>query len=306
MTRSACLIFNPVSGQGNPETELSIIREILEPEIQLDIRETTPELDANQLAHEAVERGAQIIIASGGDGTVSAAAEAVINTNIPFGIIPRGTANAFSVALGLPNSIQQTTQIILEGNTRLVDAATCNGKPMVLLTGIGLEAQAVELAERESKNWLGKLAYVIGGLATLRELQTFNAEIEVENIVGADSTTVNIAAIAITVANAAPATSILAQGPAGVVADDGLLDVTILTAQTQLQAIGAMTQMFGTALRGTATEHEQVHYLRTRRIKIIADPPQKVVIDGELSATTPVEVECIPKGLQVFVKSEEQ
>ncbi|PLZ31933.1 lipid kinase, partial [Fischerella thermalis WC559] len=96
MKRSACLIFNPVAGQGDSEQELAQIRAILEPEIDLDIHFTTEEISADQLAHDAVQRGVDAIIASGGDGTLSAAAAAVVGSDIPFGIISRGTANAFA------------------------------------------------------------------------------------------------------------------------------------------------------------------------------------------------------------------
>ncbi len=77
MTRSACLIFNPVAGQGNAEQDLATIKSILEPEFELDIQFTTPEISGGELAREAVKNNAEAIIASGGDGTVSAVAEAL-------------------------------------------------------------------------------------------------------------------------------------------------------------------------------------------------------------------------------------
>src|SRR4028119_2018663 len=86
MKRSACLIFNPVAGQSDPDQDLSQIQALLDPEFDLDIRLTTPEVDASQLAYDAVARGVHLVIASGGDGTLSAAAEALVGTNIPFGI----------------------------------------------------------------------------------------------------------------------------------------------------------------------------------------------------------------------------
>ncbi|MBD2040162.1 YegS/Rv2252/BmrU family lipid kinase [Microcoleus sp. FACHB-672] len=300
MTRSATLIFNPIAGQGDPEQDLRTIWKLLEPDITLDIQMTSKEVGANELAKQAIERGIDLLIASGGDGTISSAADAAIGTGIPFAVIPRGTANAFAGALGLPNTIQAACETILGGHTRVVDAATCNGKPMVLLAGIGLEAEAVEQADRESKNWLGKLAYVIAGLTKLGEIESFEAEIEIDNFVS------KVQAIAVTIANAAPPTSVLAQGAAGVIADDGLLDVTIVTSTNQLEAINAMTNLLGTALLGTAAEREDIIYLRTKRIKVTTEPAQKVVLDGELIGTTSVEIECIPGGLTVVVPATEE
>jgi len=160
--RSACLIFNPVAGQSDPEQDLLTIQTLLEPEIDLDIRLTTPDVDAGQLAHEAVARGVHMIIASGGDGTLSAAAEALVGTNIPLGVISRGTANAFASALEIPDTIEAACQTILTGTMRVVDTARCNGKPMVLLAGVGFEAEMVEKADREAKKPLGNACLHFG------------------------------------------------------------------------------------------------------------------------------------------------
>jgi YegS/Rv2252/BmrU family lipid kinase len=293
--RSACLIFNPVAGQGDPEEDLAQIRAILEPEIELDIWLTTAEVDAGQLARAAVDRGVQTIIASGGDGTLSAAAEALVGTDIAFGIISRGTANAFATALEIPDAIEAACQTILQGNTRKVDAAYCNGKPMVLLAGIGFEAETVELADREAKNRFGMLAYVMAGVQQLQNLETFEAEIETEDKI------VTVSAAAVTVANAAPPTSILAQGPAGVLVDDGLLDLTIVAPTNKAGAIAAAYHLFQSASAGTAVERDDIGYLRANRFKITTHPPQKVVLDGEMIGTTPIDVECVPEGLTIFV-----
>ncbi|MBE9178968.1 YegS/Rv2252/BmrU family lipid kinase [Oculatella sp. LEGE 06141] len=300
MTRSACLIFNPVAGQGDSEQDLVVIRSLLEPTIDLDVQLTTEEIDAGQLAHAAVERGVEAIIASGGDGTLSAAAEALVGTSIPFGIISRGTANAFANALGLPDTIEGACQTILGGYTKIVDAAYCNGKPMVLLAGIGFEAEAVEQADRDAKNRLGMLAYVISGIQQLRRLESFDAEIET------DEQVIKVTASAITVANAAPPTSILAQGPAGVIYDDGLLDLTIVAPANTGGAIAASIHLLQTALSGHAVERDDIGYLRAKRIKVTTTPPQKVALDGELIGTTPIEVECIPQGLTVFTPGMEE
>ncbi|WP_016949844.1 YegS/Rv2252/BmrU family lipid kinase [Anabaena sp. PCC 7108] len=297
MNRSACLIFNPVAGQGNSELELEQIRTILEPEIDLDIYFTTAEIDADELAKAAVARGVEEIIVSGGDGTLSAAAAAVINTSIPFGIISRGTANAFASALNIPNTIVAACETILQGKTRTVDIAYCNDQPMVLLVGIGFEAGAVEKADREAKNRFGMVAYILAGIQELQNLQKFAVEIETENKI------IRTIASAVTVANAAPPTSVLAQGPAGIIFDDGLLDLTIVAPESKAGAIAATFHLFQTASTGIAAERDDIGYLRSKQFKITTDPPQKIVIDGEIVGTTPVEIKCIPGGLKIFVPS---
>lgn len=300
MTRTtACLVFNPVAGQSNPEQDLALIRSLLEPEIDLDIRLTTQEKGADVIASEAIADGAKAIIASGGDGTLSAAANALVGKNIPLGIISRGTANAFAAALELPDTIEAACETILGGATRSVDAAVCNGLPLVLLAGIGFEAETVEKADRQAKKRFGMLAYVMAGLQQLRELDHFTAEIETEDKV------ITVTASAVTVANAAPPTSILAQGPAGVVFDDGLLDVTVVSPVSRAGAIAASYHLLQTALNeNSAADRDDIGYIRARRVIIRTDPLQKVVVDGEVIGETPIDVECIPGGLTIFVPKE--
>ncbi len=300
MKRKACLIFNPVAGQGNPEEDLKTIESLLIPAIELEIITTTAESDPGQLATEAIANGAELIIASGGDGTLSAVAAALMSTDIPLGVISRGTANAFANALELPTAIPEACAAILAGHTRIVDMARCNGLPMVLLAGIGFEAETVDLADRETKNRLGMLAYVLAGLKQVGNFKQFEVEIELEDKI------IAVSAAAITIANAAPATSILAQGSAGVIFDDGLLDLTIIAPATPLIAIATAFDLLSSTFRGEASEREDVGFLRAKRFKVTTNPPQKVVIDGEVIGNTPIDVECIPDGLTIFAPKTEE
>jgi YegS/Rv2252/BmrU family lipid kinase len=294
MTRSACLIFNPIAGQGNAEQDLAVIKSILEPEFNLDIQFTTEEVNGGELAQQAVKNNAEIIIASGGDGTVSAVAEALVNTNIPLGAIARGTANAFVNALDIPDTIEAACQVIIDGATKKVDAAMCNGKPMILLVGIGFEAETVNDADREAKNRLGTLAYILSGFKQLQKFEKF------ETIIETDDKIISVEANAITIANAAPPSSILAHGTAGVIYDDGLLDVTIIAPENRANAIAVSYHLLQSASSNEAAERNDIGYLRTSLVKVTTNPPQKVVLDGEIIGTTPVEIKCIPNSLTVF------
>ncbi|MEM8502943.1 MAG: methylglyoxal synthase [Cyanobacteria bacterium P01_D01_bin.1] len=300
-SRVAHLIFNPISGQGNPDQDLKLIRQILEPQIQVNVICTEPDVTPGQQAREAIASGADLVIASGGDGTVSAVAEAVMQTDIPLGVIPRGTANAFSVALGIPTNLRAACETILAGTTKQVDGATCNGLPMVLLGGIGFEAETVERANREMKNRFGVLAYLVAGMQQIADQEAFEAEIEINGEVN------KFECSAITVANAAPPTSVLAQGFGEVISNDGLLDVTIGLSPVEaqgivgrLQGVGAIAELFTAALVKRPTQNEDILSLRVPRVKVTTTPPQKVVVDGEIIGTTPVEFDCIAQGLTIL------
>jgi diacylglycerol kinase (ATP) len=295
-SRMAYLIYNPVAGQGSVQ-DLNFIVQTLQPHFHLVVHETQADQPIVELVNEAIAQGADLVIASGGDGTVSEVAGALIGTHIPLGVIPRGTANAFAASLGLPRvlPIRNACQVILQGYTRKVDAAFCNGLPMVLLAGIGFEAQTIELASREMKDQWGVLAYIMAGFQAMDQGTLFDTEIEV------DGQIYTLQANAITIANAAPATSVLAQGAGEVIPDDGLLDVTIASAETKLEGITTMLRMFGAAIaRLQASPNNVVHY-RVKRLRVVTNPPQKVVVDGEIIGTTPLDVETVPAGLTVFV-----
>ncbi|MFP4300177.1 MAG: YegS/Rv2252/BmrU family lipid kinase, partial [Spirulinaceae cyanobacterium] len=296
MSRSAFLIFNPVAGQGDPDEELAIIQQHLEPEFELEIAQTTPEKDAAQLARQAKAQNAECVIVAGGDGTISAVVTVLAKTKIPVGLIPRGTANAFVQALHLPQDIAAACDVIVGGRTCQIDLGCCNDNYMTLFASVGFGAEMVEKADRELKNKLGVLAYFAAGLHNWLTLDSFEFEIETDN------RTITGEASAIAIANAAPAFSILAQGPANIIWDDSLLDITLIAPKNRASALMASFYLFKTALRDVEADSRQdVGYFQSRWAKITANPPQKVVIDGELVGKTPIEVLCVPKALTVFV-----
>ncbi|MGY6530552.1 MAG: methylglyoxal synthase [Cyanobacterium sp.] len=303
--RIAHLIFNPVAGQGNPDQQLDQIKKLLRSEVHLNIVFTKPDVDITQQAKEIVAKikkqeqtDDHFIIASGGDGTVSEVAAALINTGIPLGVIPRGTANAFCAALGIPSDIQGACNTICRGVSRVVDTAVCNDIPMLLLAGVGFEAETVAKANREMKDRLGVMAYIFAGIQQAKEQQLFDVEIEIDSEVN------TIEASAITIANAAPPTSVLAQGAGKVDFNDGLLDITIASNESTLQGIGVITSLFTSGLVKNPSNNDHVAYFQAKSIKVKTEPEQRVVVDGEIIGNTPIEIKCVPNSLSIFVPIE--
>ncbi|MFB2972651.1 hypothetical protein ACE1CD_27135 [Aerosakkonema sp. BLCC-F183] len=133
---------------------------------------------------------------------------------------------------------------------------------MVLLAGIGFEAETVEKADREAKNRFGMLAYILAGVQQIGDLERFESEIETDDKI------ITVTAAAVTVANVAPPTSMLAQGPTGLIPDDGLLDVTVVAPMNIAGALAASDHLLQTALSGNAAQRDDIGYLRTRKVKI--------------------------------------
>ncbi|MEM8543131.1 MAG: YegS/Rv2252/BmrU family lipid kinase [Cyanobacteria bacterium P01_H01_bin.119] len=299
MSRQAHLIFNPASGQGDAEADLAFIQSSLEAILDLTVYKTSPDCDANVLAAQSVKQGVDLVIVSGGDGTVNAAAEALVDSSIPLAIIPRGTANAVASAIGIPTNLEEACSVALNGRAHGIDTALCNDSPMVLLTEIGLEAAVVERASRDTKNRLGVLAYAAAGIRQLREMEPFEATIETEEKV------LTVQACAVTVANMAPPTSILAQGPAEVSAEDGLLDVTIVAPEGMGSALAASYELFRSALSDEAAQRDGIGFFRSKQVKVKTEPLQKVVLDGEILGETPVTVVCRPRSLKLILPQQE-
>ena len=301
-SRRGYLIFNPVAGQGNPEAELAEIRSYLEPQFMLQVWKTQPDLDPAEQAKtlikeikafEAEGEGESIIIASGGDGTVGAVASALQGSDNPLGIIPRGTANAFSVALGIPTGVKAACTNLLLGNIRRVDVAVCNDCPMILLAGLGFEAGMVDKASRELKNILGPMAYIFW-CAAAGGSTTFQATMRI------DGNEYQLDASAITVANAAPATSVMAQGFGEVIPDDGFLEVIVATPKDRIAGFSVLSSLAWSALKSSNANHSNIACFRAKHLEISLNEIQKLVIDGEVLDAQTITVSVNPQALQVI------
>ena len=291
----ASLIFNPVSGSRDPKWDLQQIRTLLGAHFDLDIVHTSPDCDPKQMALEAIDQGAQVILAAGGDGTVSAVAQALYRTPIPLGVIPRGSGNVFANALQIPLTIPGACQVICEGKTRLIDVAECNGRPVFVRASLGYGAETVGETRRQWKRHLGLMAYLLEGARQLTRLKRFVVILEIEGKPQFIWTS------SVAVANATTLTSILAQGSGEVIVDDGFLDVTLIDPVTVPRALVIFMELFRSALNRIPAQHRDIQAFRARHVKVSAYPQQRVVIDGEWAGSTPIELQCHAQGLTVLV-----
>jgi YegS/Rv2252/BmrU family lipid kinase len=131
--------------------------------------ETTPDDTGERLARMAVESGVDLVISSGGDGTVTACAGGVAGSGVPLGVLPSGTGNLLARNLGLPLSLDQALTVALTGSDRRLDVGTANGRPFVVMAGIGFDAAMLDGASEELKKRLGWAAYALSALRHLDE-----------------------------------------------------------------------------------------------------------------------------------------
>jgi YegS/Rv2252/BmrU family lipid kinase len=293
-TLSYHVIFNPISGPGEPGQTLIQIERALDDLPHLNVHLTRPDVEAETLAKQAISEGADVLIAAGGDGTVTGVASALIGTDRCLGIIPAGTANGFATDLGIPEDIQAACDIIKAGHRQTVDTAECNGQLMLLVACIGFEANLLTRMDREEKSRLGKLAIVINSLKELRDVKQFDVQLQTPD------QSWHEAASSVTIANSATVDMVLAQGPSRVEPDDGMLSITVVTPEHQWGVIRSAADLFLSALQQRSAQSDTVKACKAKKVTVHTDPPQKIFVDGEPAGETPLTVECHPKSLIVL------
>lgn len=131
--------------------------------------ETTPEDPGRGQAKSAVSAGADLVLACGGDGTVTACAEGVTDTGVPLAIIPLGTGNLLARNLGLPMGLEEALAVALGSVQHPIDAGRVNGTLFVVMAGLGLDARMLSGTSDPLKKRLGWLAYAISAIRHLRD-----------------------------------------------------------------------------------------------------------------------------------------
>ena len=110
-----------------------------------------------------------LLLASGGDGTITACVGGVAGSGVPLGVLPCGTGNLLARNLGLPLSLDEALAVALTGADRRVDVGAANGRPFVVMAGIGFDAEMLDGADERLKNRVGWAAYALSGLRHLRD-----------------------------------------------------------------------------------------------------------------------------------------
>lgn len=138
--------------------------------------------DISRLAKEAVQKGASVIVAAGGDGTVNAVATAVLDHDIPLGVLPLGTLNHFAKDTGIPTDLEPAVANIVEGGIAQVDVGEVNGKLFLNNSSLGLYPSIVREREAIQKKGLGKwLAFAVATLSALGRFPRLRIELQAED-----------------------------------------------------------------------------------------------------------------------------
>jgi diacylglycerol kinase (ATP) len=159
-------VINPISGGRDKGDYEAAIRKFFEPlPHSIDFFILDGKNDAQQLTARLIKLQPDKVIAVGGDGTVTLVAQHVLDTGIPMGIIPAGSANGMARELNIPLAVNDALEVIEHGQVKQADAISINNNICLHLSDIGLNARLIKYFEEG--NTRGKLGYAKVALKAL-------------------------------------------------------------------------------------------------------------------------------------------
>jgi len=258
---------------------------------------------AEELARQALEKGVELVVAAGGDGTLN---EVVNGLAADFGrarlgLLPLGTGNDFARTIGVPADPKEAMEILLGGRTRRIDVARAalGGKSRWFLnmSAGGFGGLVSERAGEAKKLW-GPLAYMRAAVDVLPDLQAFEASIVLEGLDGTER--LRVETYNIVVSNGRYVAAGIPVAPQAEV-DDGLLDVMIAPATT----IPQLALLVPRVLLGQHLDDDRLIFRRAARIEIESDPPMAFNVDGETLGEASAVFEVKPRALEMVVGPDE-
>lgn len=249
--------------------------------------------DGTRLGREALDRGADLVIAWGGDGTVNAVASALVGGSAALGIVPAGSGNGLASELGIPRRRDEAFAAALDGRDRTIDAGELNGHFFFNVAGIGFDAHVAHVFAHAAGHSRGFLSYVV---TTVRELFRYEPS---RFVLSADEGRVvrDGKALLVSIANTRQwgnGAQIAPQAEP----DDGRLDFVLLDARSPFYLLTQLWRLYTKSIgRVTGTIMRPI-----RDISMTADPPAPVHLDGEpMGHIGDIHVRVIPGAIRVRV-----
>ena len=297
MTEKKRIVFvvNPISGTQGKKAILKWIDERLDRSLyDYSIVKTEYAGHATQIAANAVTEKVDVVVAIGGDGTISEIARSLVHTDTALGIIPCGSGNGLARHLRIPMEPKAAIDILNRGCELCIDYGKINNIPFFCTCGVGFDAFiSLKFADSGKR---GLLTYLEN---TLHESLTYQPETyEIENEEG----TMKYKAWLIACGNASQYGNDAYIAPQASLTD-GLMDVTIMEPFTVLDVPSLSFQLFNK----TIDQNSRVKTMRAKKIKIHRVNDGVMHFDGDpLMAGKELEVEIIPAGLRVIASEKKK
>ncbi|WP_409342885.1 diacylglycerol kinase [Paenibacillus sp. MBLB4367] len=293
MAKRARLIYNPTSGREEMKRRLHDILQRLERGgLETSTHATIGEGDATLAAADAVERGFDLVIAAGGDGTLYEVINGMAEKSHrpPLGLLPLGTTNDFARAMAIPRNWEAACDLIVKGYTRPIDLGKVNQRYFINIAGGGSLTELTYEVPSKLKTVLGQLAYYMKGLEKLPRLRPIDLYIKSKDHDLHEEVMIFLIANSNSVGGfekLAPDASI----------DDGLFDVFILKKCNLVELI----RVVSAALRGEHLNDPNIIHFKTDHIQVTSPDYVQINLDGEFGGTLPCVFSVLPSHLNIIV-----
>ena len=274
--------FNPGAGRSHRTFLEQVLSALHQAGAHVDMaRAVTAEAARAEIAIAAKSNAYDAIVAAGGDGTIRQAAAAVAETGTPLGIIPIGTGNVLAHEIALKRDSATIVRTLLTGPMITVECGLANNEPFLLMAGAGFDARIVNALDHQTKQWIGKAAYLPPGMKAL------TAPLDRIDVVVDGSKHRATWAI---VANARHFGGKFILAPRTHIRDPGFQAIlfaattrTTLIRQVLALGLGHLERLANQPASG-------VQMLACSEVSIVSNHPVPVQIDGDSFKTTPLTV----------------
>lgn len=294
MPLNAFVVLNPVAGQSEPGQVMDLLERARSAgRLTYDLYETTGKEDLRLVVKQALEKQFDLVLACGGDGTVSGVADGLANTEISLGILPAGTTNAFATALGIPGELSEALDLLLSKHRiHLVDAIQHGERFFVLEASLGFFSAAFDEVEQNEKHRWGWLAYVDTVIRQWIGLDPLLVSLEI------DGKGYHFRASELALFNTSQVGIINANLDAEIRLDDGRLDLYVLRSKTLWDLLLIVAnRMMGHPKKAPHIRHWPVAW----SVRITTDPTVSFQADGDVQGETPAVFRAAPAVLKVIV-----
>lgn len=289
------IIFNPSSGRQSVEKKIDRLSNmLLDDGYTLNKFTTQKKDDAMNETIKTCKEDWDLIIVSGGDGTVNEVAKgiALSERKLPVAILSSGTVNDFANYMKIPKDINDFYSMIKAGKSVDVDLGKLNDDYFVNVAAGGLLSNVGYQVLPETKLVLGRLAYYLEGLKeiTLQSFDPINLKIESEQYNGVDEVLLFL------ISNSSSIGGFKKMAPKADVLD-GFLDVIIV----KKSDVANLANIFFNIFSGEHINHPNVIYFKTKKITLSSKEEINIDMDGEYGGKLPATFEVIPEAFRILV-----
>jgi len=290
------VVLNPAAGQeAHASVRDALARRLGAAQIPYEVHETVEGDAIGEIVRARLREGFDLVVAAGGDGTVSGVVDGLVESSIPLCILPTGTGNLIARELGIPTGVDEAVALI-DGpsGTRRIDAMRIGDRVFILNVSVGVSVSVVRSATTGLKNRLGRLAYLWGILLRMFRWRSHPLTVAVDGVAE------EYRAIEVSVMNCGMLPKALYLNGPTLSVDDGHLDVFVLG----MKAIRDYPGMIFNVLAGRPFDFLWRFLEVEKHATIRSDRPLRVQADGDIVGTTPVEIEVLPAAVRVLVPQE--